>query len=1359
MRSFFSSKAIFLLSVVLLGASSISFDLNAENTRIRGPKNVDVGEQGKRYGPVRDTDTLWRIATKLRPDNSVTIYQVMQAIYQKNPDSFLDNNINHLRTGSYLRMPSMREIRSINAGFAQERSELDDKLWDKKVKGEMTQAEIDVVAKQAEQAKKQDVIVAKKELSEEIQQAKQAQTEKLEQLKDEFKSSVNNVEAILTENENLKKQVSSLSTELELIRGQLDSDRQTLDELKALLAEQHRILAAQEAKAKAEAESFSFQDLTNNPLLLVVLALIPGFLIVGGAIYWFKSRAAKNEPEEPIFDTPSPNIPDPIVNDNLADDLSDGLDDVLANGLDDPLDDELSAGLDDPFDDALDQSFDDSLEDDIVALDDSLDDALEEPDDLLYEDEEPALESSNSLLDQDELDGLLGDALDDDGSDDLVPDMNNDSADDGLLDADDIDAILAQDFDSPIDNDDESDDIAIDEMIASDSEIELDIPEEFEPSNEIESDVADVDAIMDELSNDEFDLDDSLSDDLEPEEKEPEIQLDMDDIDAMIDEVEADDTDLTDLDALLEEANSDAERLAAQQAAAEAFANTDTSEQDLEESIDINDSENAQDTSYAIGSDDAEDDIDALLDEAAGNEEVNEADDIDSLLDEAAISEEAESELAAAEIEQDELEPDTAVDDIDALLDEATDVEEVNDVSDSLDEDDLLDSTLEDTDLEAELLESELATAEIEQDELEPETAVDDIDALLDESTDVEEVSDSLDEEDLLDSALEDINAETEVAESELATAEIEQDELEPETAVDDIDALLDEAADVEEVNDVNDSFDEDDLLDSALEDTDLEAELPESELVNAEIEQDQLEPETAVDDIDALLDETTDVVEVNEVSDSFDEDDFLDSALEDTDLEAELLESELANAEIEQDELEPETAVDDIDALLDETTDVEEVNDVNDSLDEDDSLATLESDFTEELIDVDGIDTTDDAALLDSLLDDENDISSDGTTETDLQNLASEESAIPSLDNFDEQTQAHDEITALPEEQDIELDNVGDDLLNEFDEIEEPQLTEANDDALLQADELLDDISLPDEQQQDVTADSLGLSDDDLDSAFDEQLLSEDSIDFGDDPLIDVDLEAEDERLSDAFDNDEQMRADAPSQTLDEYPELELDEALEEIDAPAFGAEESLPEIKDAQAINEEVITTEDLSASDEDDFLDDDIIGSDLDNSNDLLIDELESTDFDSLLNELAEPEPITAESQKDFELDFDSLLSEQTEAEPFEVEEIDTAESDYLDIDDLLEESDDAESDVEPYQNVDMDVGLGDFEDLLAGEDALDVDMESQGYSAKLDLARAYLEINDAESALKVIEEVISNGPPEVQDEALALKHQLS
>ena len=72
--------------------------------------------------------------------------------------------------------------------------------------------------------------------------------------------------------------------------------------------------------------------------------------------------------------------------------------------------------------------------------------------------------------------------------------------------------------------------------------------------------------------------------------------------------------------------------------------------------------------------------------------------------------------------------------------------------------------------------------------------------------------------------------------------------------------------------------------------------------------------------------------------------------------------------------------------------------------------------------------------------------------------------------------------------------------------------------------------------------------------------------------------------------------------------------------------------------------------------------------------------------------------------------------------------------------------------------MDVGLGDFDDLLAGENAPDVDLEADGFSAKLDLARAYIEIDDSESALAIIEEVINAGPESVQAEASSLREKI-
>jgi Tfp pilus assembly protein FimV len=49
-------------------------------------------------------DTLWRIANQNKPGD-VTTHQMMMAIYNKNPNAFLNNNINEMIKGSTLQMP------------------------------------------------------------------------------------------------------------------------------------------------------------------------------------------------------------------------------------------------------------------------------------------------------------------------------------------------------------------------------------------------------------------------------------------------------------------------------------------------------------------------------------------------------------------------------------------------------------------------------------------------------------------------------------------------------------------------------------------------------------------------------------------------------------------------------------------------------------------------------------------------------------------------------------------------------------------------------------------------------------------------------------------------------------------------------------------------------------------------------------------------------------------------------------------------------------------------------------------------------------------------------------------------------
>ena len=65
---------------------------------------------GAGYGPVRASETLWSIATRLRPDASVSVQRMMLAILETNPEAFVIPNVNALSAGAILRIPTREEI-------------------------------------------------------------------------------------------------------------------------------------------------------------------------------------------------------------------------------------------------------------------------------------------------------------------------------------------------------------------------------------------------------------------------------------------------------------------------------------------------------------------------------------------------------------------------------------------------------------------------------------------------------------------------------------------------------------------------------------------------------------------------------------------------------------------------------------------------------------------------------------------------------------------------------------------------------------------------------------------------------------------------------------------------------------------------------------------------------------------------------------------------------------------------------------------------------------------------------------------------------------------------------------------------
>lgn len=69
--------------------------------------------QAHTYGPVRHGDTLWGIANRMHSGTGLSVNQMMIAIYRANPQAF-SGNINRLKSGVELRVPSQKDIAGIS---------------------------------------------------------------------------------------------------------------------------------------------------------------------------------------------------------------------------------------------------------------------------------------------------------------------------------------------------------------------------------------------------------------------------------------------------------------------------------------------------------------------------------------------------------------------------------------------------------------------------------------------------------------------------------------------------------------------------------------------------------------------------------------------------------------------------------------------------------------------------------------------------------------------------------------------------------------------------------------------------------------------------------------------------------------------------------------------------------------------------------------------------------------------------------------------------------------------------------------------------------------------------------------------
>ena len=115
------------ISVVVFGVMlcDLTMQVDAADQKLSSVEQATAGQQSisdrqqiAEKIEILASDTLSGIALRVRPNDSVSIEQVMLAIQAANPRAFIGGNINRMRSDLDLRVPSLREIILVDAQAA-----------------------------------------------------------------------------------------------------------------------------------------------------------------------------------------------------------------------------------------------------------------------------------------------------------------------------------------------------------------------------------------------------------------------------------------------------------------------------------------------------------------------------------------------------------------------------------------------------------------------------------------------------------------------------------------------------------------------------------------------------------------------------------------------------------------------------------------------------------------------------------------------------------------------------------------------------------------------------------------------------------------------------------------------------------------------------------------------------------------------------------------------------------------------------------------------------------------------------------------------------------------------------------------
>jgi pilus assembly protein FimV len=1340
------------------------------------------------YGPTTANETLWGIASRYRPNNSVSIYQVIGAIHRANPQSFENNNIHGLEPGSQLRMPTMAQIQREDVASVKRRLEADQRRQTRSASTTSgasravkpsTQSTAQVVATpiaKPEKAIVESVTPPKARSTSKISASQKSTSERAvippkpepTELQEQLDASDEQMTKLLESNHLLRVRLSEMQYEVSALKDQITDDEALRGEIIGFLEQQKEQTQVQ----TPDTEPSWFDQFISNPWLLAAAGLIPGGLIAG-AIAFFMLRRRKDDEDSDIKSlenqegkelpiAPAPLMADTTDNesdlmlseDQDIDDLFASDDSLFGNPeeslfdndtnpassemLDDTTSLDLSSDLDDEFGLDLDsnsglssRSISVKGDDQAIGLED-MERALDqmEPSSELSSDEALAAMWEKSLQEQadDEPDFDLSDDADNEFDSDL---MSSNSIEDGLLDQSILDDLLA----------------------------------EVEAENENENTKNNTTAFSETL---EANIEESAASNAEE-------VVDQSELDALFDSFDSSDTDLSS-----ENGNSDdAEQAAVDQALADAeamFNPAVVTESDYfsAQENDVAEESTAQQTDFDLNSEaDVSDELifeegsTALLDDIVEDDEFSSDIEIEenstALLDELLSDGSADDAELTSTIEIDENST--------ALLDELIGDAEVD--------------TDDDTDIDANSFYEEELEDNTELDQLIiDENSTDLLDEILEHKNHVIDADDKvaaghLTEPNLLDDSIQDEFSDPEF-ENALSTPLQEQQGLGKEEVTNkpDADFPESEAATFDAI--LNEALHPDDVAKTAPEKTVLESTT------------DKSSTEESADDIDTLLSDIDHVINEIDAEESEDKDvetieRSVSDLLEELDAaEALVAENENENENENQSEEQPIVDLDDFPIFdeeaalseLDERSPAKDSNPIGSQIgeslsveelpefDEDTAFNDPEADTLEE--DLSLLSEDDERIALDNVV--KNLQQAVEASESYGNNVAQPPRAETSFEHEHEHEHEHKpafeaiDPTTLPEFSEDDALQASLEEQNELEQYELEQGLKAKSPVTQTAPQNATD-SQVNARFQEPAADMF--DEDFVDSAgLDmEALLTEPAATFTEAMFT----ETVGEQAMHESAMGEQVIAEQQAEDKEQSPQksnVELDDPIvpehTKEDAKVSVNQEIEAAERDGLLFDEPLGNTEQDLDFNSLDFMNSDMI------ENDAI--DLSVPEEDAAVWAGSTPEPelesedwsIQPEMQVEdvTSVDPESLIEESEEpaltfAEPASVllDEEEPLASPYISIDELMKEEEltnPVDLDTEPLN---LEVGLDEFPDVLAGIESYDVDSHGE-YSSKLDLAKAYLEMNDAEGAIGLLEEVAQKGDSVSQREATKL-----